>query len=129
SHSASCRTSAGNSVSVRPLHRYAVQMSMRSRPSRTSSLVSARPSSPLIRAPYRTATASYHPQRRGRPVTAPYSLPLSRSRSPISPDNSVGSGPSPTRVVYALTTPSTRPIAFGGKPSPVQTPPTDAFDD
>src|SRR5262249_42933799 len=87
------------------------------------------PAGPLIPAPFRTATASYHPQRRGRPVTAPYSLPLSRSRSPISPDNSVGSGPSPTRVVYALTTPSTRPIAFGGKPSPVQTPPADAFDD
>ena len=62
-------------------------------------------------------------------MTAPYSLPLSRSRLPISPKSSVGSGPSPTRVVYAFTTPSTQPIAFGGSPRPVQTPPTDAFDE
>src|SRR5580765_1400998 len=104
-------------------------MSMRSRPSSTSSLVSANVSSPLMRAPYRTATASYQPQRRGRPVTAPYSLPLSRRRFPISPNNSVGSGASPTRVVYALATPRTPPIAFGGTPSPVHTPPIDAFDE
>ena len=31
-------------------------------------------------------------------MEAPYSWPLSRSRSPISPSSSVGSGPSPTRV-------------------------------
>src|SRR5438132_7243795 len=104
-------------------------MSRRSTPSRTSSLVNASASSPLSRTAYRTATASYHPHRRGRPVTAPYSFPLSRSRFPISPVSSVGSGPSPTRVVYALTTPSTRPTARGGRPSPVQTPPTDAFDE
>lgn len=36
---------------------------------------------------------------------------------------SVGNGPSPTLVVYALTTPITSPIADGGKPRPVQTPP------
>src|SRR3954449_12940742 len=104
-------------------------MSSVSRPSRTSSFVRASASSPLMRTPYRAATASYQPQRRGRPVTAPYSLPLSRSRLPISPESSVGSGPSPTRVVYAFTTPSTPPIAFGGSPSPVQTPPTDALDE
>src|SRR5437762_554201 len=121
--------SDGNSVSVREPQRYAVQMSMRSRPSSTSSFVSASASRPLMRAPYRTATASYQPQRRGRPVTAPYSLPVSRRRFPVSPNSSVGSGPSPTLVVYALTTPSTPPIARGGRPSPVHTPPTDAFDD
>src|SRR5207247_5208048 len=82
-----------------------------------------------MRTPYRTATASYQPQRRGRPVTAPYSLPLSRSRLPISPVSSVGNGPSPTRVVYAFTTPITAPIARGPTPSPVHTPPIDAFDD
>src|SRR6185295_1595486 len=129
SQAASCPRSPGKSVIVLPAHLYDVQISMRSRRSSTSSFVSARASSPLIRTPYRTATASYQPQRRGRPVTAPYSLPLSRNRSPISPVNSVGSGPSPTRVVYALTTPSTRPIAFGGSPRPVHTPPTDAFDE
>src|SRR3954468_24925973 len=121
--------SDGNSVSVRPSHEYAVQMSMRSRPSSTSSFVSARPSRPLMRAAYRTATASNQPHRRGRPVTAPYSLPLSRRRLPRSPKSSVGNGPSPTRVVYAFTTPTTRPTAFGGTPRPVHTPPTDAFEE
>src|SRR5215467_8045790 len=121
--------SDGNSVSVRPLQRYAVQISIRSRPSSTSSLVSASASMPLMRTLYRAATASYHPHRRGRPVTAPYSWPPSRNRSPASPNSSVGSGPSPTRVVYALTTPMTPPTARGPTPSPVQTPPTEAFDD
>lgn len=37
--------------------------------------------------------------------------------------NSVGKGPSPTRVVYALTTPRTSPIVCGGIPRPVITPP------
>lgn len=37
--------------------------------------------------------------------------------------NSDGKGPSPTRVVYALTTPITSPITLGGKPRPVKTPP------
>ena len=82
-----------------------------------------------MRTPYRTATASYQPQRRGRPVTAPYSWPLSRRRSPISPVSSVGSGPSPTRVVYAFATPSTPSMARGPMPSPVHTPPIDALDD
>src|SRR5437763_16666799 len=106
-----------------------MQSTSRSTPSSTASFAVARASSALMRTPYRTATASYQPQRRGRPVTAPYSLPLSRRRFPISPVSSVGSGPSPTLVVYALTTPSTPPIARGGRPSPVHTPPTDAFDD
>lgn len=41
----------------------------------------------------------------------------------------MGNGPSPTLVVYALTTPITSPIADGGKPRPVQTPPILQFDD
>lgn len=44
-------------------------------------------------------------------------------------NNSVGNGPSPTLVVYALTTPITSPILDGGKPRPVQTPPILQFDD
>src|SRR2546421_12183383 len=98
-------------------------------PSRTSSLVSAMASRPLMRAEYRTTTASYQPQRRGRPVDAPYSWPPSRSRSASAPDSSVGSGPSPTRVVYAFATPSTPLMALGGTPRPVQTPPIDALDE
>src|SRR5262249_60905011 len=112
-----------------PWRREPGQSSWPARPSGPPGFVTASPSRPWTRAAYRRAPASYQPQRRGRPVTAPYSLPLSRSRSPISPNSSVGSGPSPTRVVYAFATPSTWPIAFGGSPSPVHTPPTDAFDE
>ena len=43
----------------------------------------------------------------GRPVTAPNSPPSWRSCSPAGLAASVGSGPLPTRVVYAFTTPST----------------------
>src|SRR5439155_23816167 len=84
---------------------------------------------PFTRTAWRTATASYHPQRRGRPVTAPNSCPGSRRRLPISPVSSVGNGPSPTRVVYAFATPITPSIARGGMPRPVQTPPVVAFDE
>src|SRR5438874_4125229 len=98
-------------------------------PSSTSSLVSASASRPFTRTAYRTATASYHPQRRGRPVTAPNSCPDSRSRLPSSPVNSVGNGPSPTRVVYALATPITPSMDRGGPPRPVHTPPVVAFDE
>ena len=51
------------------------------------------------RALNRTATASYQPQRRGRPVEVPYSAPRSRSRSPSASMRSVGRGPEPTAVV------------------------------
>ncbi len=53
------------------------------------------------------AAASNQPQRRGRPVTEPYSLPFTRRCSPISSSSSVGNGPAPTRVAYAFATPST----------------------
>ena len=55
----------------------------------------------------RKAAASNQPQRRGRPVTAPNSLPRVRSVSPVASSNSVGNGPEPTRVEYALVMPST----------------------
>src|SRR5262249_955003 len=63
------------------------------------------------------------PQRRGRPVTAPYSLPRARRVSPTASLISVGKGPSPTRVQYALVTPITERIAFGATPVPVTAPP------
>jgi len=44
-------------------------------------------------------TASNHPQRRGRPVTAPNSQPRSAMRTPTSSNSSVRNGPPPTRVV------------------------------
>ena len=45
-------------------------------------------SRPLTRTACRTCTASNHPQRRGRPVTAPNSWPFARSASPSAPVNS-----------------------------------------
>ena len=45
------------------------------------------------------ATASNQPQRRGRRVTVPYSLPRSRRCWPESLSCSVGKGPPPTRVL------------------------------
>ena len=39
------------------------------------------------------------PQRRSRPVVAPYSLPMRRSSDPRCPEISVGNGPLPTRCV------------------------------
>ena len=44
-------------------------------------------------------------------------------------NNSVGKGPEPTRVVYALITPITRSMREGPTPAPVQTPPATAVDD
>src|SRR5271165_4333864 len=61
----------------------------------------------------RTSTASNQPQRRRRPVLVPYSLPRSPSNCPVASDNSVGNGPAPTLVLYALAMPSTNPTAAG----------------
>ncbi len=68
-------------------------------------------------------TTSNQPQRRGRPVVAPYSLPRVRMVSPTASAISVGKGPLPTRVVYALATPSTPWMRVGGTPVPVEAPP------
>ena len=48
---------------------------------------------------WRPSAASNQPQRRLRPVVVPNSWPRSPSRCPSSSNNSVGNGPSPTRVV------------------------------
>src|SRR5690554_2968295 len=73
--------------------------------------------------------ASYQPQRRGRPVVVPNSAPFSRRNSPDSSNSSVGNGPDPTLVVYALTTPITRSNRFGATPEPVAAPPEVADDE
>ena len=73
--------------------------------------------------------ASYHPVRRRRPVVVPYSWPCSARNSPHSSKSSVGNGPEPTRVVYALTMPMTRSMRFGAMPEPVTAPPDVAFDE
>ena len=72
---------------------------------------------------YNAATASNQPQRRGLPVVAPNSLPKSCIFSPTLFKSSVGKGPFPTLVTYALN----MPIIFSnldiGTPSPDDIPP------
>ena len=84
-----------------------VQMRISRMPSSTSSLVMQRPSTPFNCSERVSAGMSSQPQRRGRPVTEPNSLPRFASVAPTSSVSSVGNGPVPTRVVYALTIPST----------------------
>src|SRR5512134_405185 len=98
-------------------------------PERTSSFVSATPESPFRRAAYRTTGASNQPQRRGRPVVEPYSFPRSRMSCPSSSNSSVGNGPPPTRVAYALETPVTALILVGATPEPVHSPPAVVFEE
>ena len=74
-------------------------------------------------------TLSNHPTRRGRPVVVPYSRPTSRIRLPISSNNSVGNGPSPTREVYALQTPTTYVTFEGPTPLPIVTPPANGLEE
>ena len=62
-------------------------------------------SKPFTIAVYLSKGTSNHPQRRGRPVTAPNSLPSRRSNSPAASVLSVGNGPDPTRVLYAFEMP------------------------
>ncbi len=84
---------------------------------------------PFTRAAYRAITASYQPVRRDRPVVTPNSPPSERSRSPTSSSSSVGNGPEPTRVVYALMMATTRLIRVGPMPEPAQAPPAVGFED
>src|SRR5258707_14986762 len=97
--------------------------------SSTSSFIIAILSRPFNRAPTRPTPASNHPQRRGLPVVVPYSLPAARSASPASPKSSVGMGPLPTRVIYALYTPITCWILRGGRPAPVEALPATVEDE
>src|SRR5205085_11224991 len=72
---------------------------------------------------------SSQPQRLGRPVTAPNSLPRSRTSLASRSGISVGNGPPPTRVVYALEIPRTCLIFVGGTPTPVAAPPEVALEE
>src|SRR5947209_9064371 len=100
-----------------------------SKPSSTSSLVSATPVTPLTATAWRTSTASNQPQRRLRPVTVPNSCPRSPSLVPTSLSCSLGNGPDPTRVVYALTMPSTKPAPDGPMPLPGPVVPATVFEE
>ncbi len=78
---------------------------------------------------YFRATKSIQPHLRGRPVVAPNSLPIFLISSPTLSCNSVGKGPLPTLVQYALVTPNTSLISLGETPRPVQTPAEMVLDD
>ena len=106
-----------------------MQILISSKPSRTSSLVKAMPSMPEVFTVWRTSTASNQPQRRGRPVTVPNSWPRSPSNWPTESVSSLGKGPPPTRVVYALAMPSTYCAALGPRPEPVGALPATVFDE
>src|SRR3989441_7437742 len=114
---------------VSPSSRYPTPTGISANVSSTSSFVTANPVNPFTRTAYRTTTASNQPQRRGRPVVAPNSPPSSRIRCATSGAASVGSGPLPTRVVYAFTTPSTASIAVGPIPTPTAAPPAVVLDE
>ena len=58
----------------------------------------------------------------------PTSPPTLRSRSPIASCSSVGNGPEPTRVVYALRMPITRSNRVGPMPEPTAAPPAVGFE-
>jgi len=59
----------------------------------------------------------------------PVFLPRSRIICPSSSKSSVGKGPPPTRVAYALETPTTALIFVGPTPDPVHTPPAVVFEE
>ena len=77
---------------------------------------------PLIWTEYFKATRSNHPHLRSLPVVAPYSCPTFLILSPVESNNSVGNGPDPTLVVYALNIPIIFLILFGATPKPEQAP-------
>src|SRR4029079_14240736 len=72
---------------------------------------------------------SSHPTRLARPVVVPYSPPRSRISSARSPSSSVGNGPAPTRVLYALITPHTSSMSLGPTPAPTHAAPATGLDE
>src|SRR5699024_4567928 len=112
---------AGYSVISSPSISYAVQIFTVSSPLNTSIEFRDRSVMPLALLEWRTTTESNQPTRRGLPVVVPYSRPISRMCSPLSSNSSVGKGPSPTRDVYALHTPTTFFTFAGPTPQPTVT--------
>ena len=92
------------------------------KPESTSPFIIASFVTPLIIIECFKATKSSQPHLLGRPVVAPNSLPTCAILFPISSCNSVGKGPLPTLVVYALKIPITSLILFGAIPKPVHAP-------
>src|SRR5690606_33658848 len=88
----------------------------------TSSFVMTSLVTPLIIMLKLSWGRSNQPHRRDLPVVAPNSCPSLCSFSPLASKSSVGNGPLPTRVQYALVMPITSLIFEGAMPSPLQTP-------
>src|SRR4030095_4513829 len=102
---------------------------MLSNPLSTSGFVMMSLVTPFSMMVYFNAGRSSQPQRRGRPVVAPNSFPDFRISSPVASSSSVGNGPLPTRVQYALKIPYTSPIRDGAMPNPVQVPAVMVFEE
>src|SRR3989344_4189656 len=110
-----------------PLYLYATQIFNFSIVVNISSFVNATESITLIITAYFPTNASNHPILLGLPVVAPNSFPIFWIFWPTVFVISVGKGPLPTLVLYALQTPITLCTFFGGIPRPVQTPPVVQF--
>src|SRR3989304_849531 len=108
---------------------YPVQSFTVSRPVRTSSFVRAILVYPLRSMDFLASGRSTQPHLLGRPVVVPNSPPFSRRCSPVSFFCSVGRGPSPTRVIYALMTPMTLSTFVGPTPSPEHAEPATVLED
>ena len=103
----------GSSVNSCPLTVYEVQTFISLKPDSTSAFIMKSRVTPLTIMAYFSAGRSSHPHRRGLPVVDPYSLPRSRIIWPSSSSSSVGNGPLPTLVQYALKMPKTSPVRAG----------------
>lgn len=112
-----------------PLSLYSTATLISERLSKISSLVMLMESYPFTKWVYLTKFKSSHPHLLGLPVVVPNSCPRFLMVSPVLSNNSVGKGPSPTRVVYAFTTPIAVYIFLGSMPRPVQNPPIDVDDE
>ena len=62
-------------------------------------------------------------------MLTPTSPPVVCRNSPHLSNSSVGNGPAPTRVVYALMMPSVDVIFVGPMPAPTHAPPDVGFDE
>src|SRR5688572_4842844 len=103
----------GISLVCFPSISYSSQTSTSSNPLSTSLLVQIRSVTPFNINAYFNVGRSSQPVLLARPVVAPNSNPSLRSLSPVSFSCSVGKGPLPTRVQYALKMPYTLLILLG----------------
>ena len=104
------------------MYKYDVQIFIVLKPESTSPFIIISSVTPFIWHAYLSATKSNQPHLLDRPVVAPNSFPTTPMVSPSLSKSSVGNGPDPTLVVYALKIPYTFFIELGATPNPVQAP-------